>query len=73
MDFGLFCMMRDKDNFLEGENQLYKCEVCINEYHNRFECPKYHYCPLNQHVIASYFKKIKSLKQPRNIVSSSKR
>ena len=36
MDFDLFCVMKDKDDFIIGENQLYKCTVCVNEFHNKF-------------------------------------
>jgi len=43
--------MRDRDEYLFGENELYKCSICKSEFHNKFNCNRLHFVPINQHVI----------------------
>lgn len=39
-----------------GSNEIYKCKYCEDDYHSQFECPKHHYIPMKEIVIANYFK-----------------
>ena len=63
MDFQLFCVLRDRDEYLLDENNLYECEVCDKEYHNKFQCPRLHYLPLKQNLIFKSLNADKKKKQ----------
>lgn len=56
MDYQFFLFMKDKDENILGSNEIYKCKLCEDDYHTQFECPKHHYIPMKEIVLANYFK-----------------
>ena len=49
-----------------GSNEIYKCKYCEDDYHSQFECPKHHYIPMKEIVIANYIKNETIEKVERN-------
>lgn len=57
MDYEHFCLMRDREEYLLNENELYRCLNCPREFHNKLICPKLHYIPVKSHIIHKYLHK----------------
>ena len=59
MDFQFFCTIRDKDDYILGENDVYPCSICKKQYHNKFQCSRLHYLPFSRQIIAKNIQKEK--------------
>ena len=59
MDYELYCMLRDKNESILDENNLYLCSICKTSYHNKFQCSRLHYRPIKQATIANYLGRMK--------------
>ena len=49
-------MMKDKDRFNPSEWESHKCELC-SVHHTVFDCPKLHFMPINNIIVARMFAK----------------
>jgi len=58
-------MIRDKDDYMLDSFEIYQCNLCQNEYHTKFKCPKCHYIPVKQKVIYSYLEGFKNSRDNR--------
>lgn len=65
MDFQLFCMMKDKDDYTLDESNLYECPNCKGEFHNKFDCNRLHFIPLKQNIVMKHLSKVNKSKQKR--------
>lgn len=65
MDYQLFCVLRDKDNNIIDENNLYPCSICKKSYHTKFDCSRLHYRPMKQLVVLNYLEKQNKMKNKR--------
>ena len=36
IDFELFCMLKDRDEYLLDDQKIYPCTICKNRFHNKF-------------------------------------
>lgn len=50
-------MYKDKDRFNECDWEIEKCNVCNKVRHTRFSCPKLHYVPLKNMIVAKAIQK----------------
>lgn len=46
-----YCMMKDKDRFNPSEWETHKCDLC-SVHHTVFDCPRLHFIPINNIIIA---------------------
>ena len=65
MDYQLYCMLRDKNDNILDENNLYHCSICKTSYHNKFQCSRLHYRPLKEVVILKHIGKMKRSRNDR--------
>lgn len=72
MDYQLFCLLKDKDEYILGENNLYPCPNCKTEYHTKLECSRLHFIPIKQNVINRYLNKSNKNVQERMVFTRSK-
>ena len=58
MDYEHFCQLRDKSRHIVDEYEVFTCTLC-GKYHMKFDCPKIHYIPLEQHIIFKHLYQMK--------------
>lgn len=66
IDYEHFCLQRDKHHISIDSFELYQCQNCVGEFHNKFNCPRLHYIPIRSTIILRYLKKLKNNKQVRD-------
>ena len=66
MDYQLYCLLRDRDQCILDEENIYPCSICKNKYHNKFECSRLHYFPLKQMVVFRHLNKVNKHKMERS-------
>ena len=65
VDYELFCLIKDREEYVMDELNIYPYELCKDKFHNKFDCPKIHFYPLRQMVIYKNIMKGKTSKFKR--------
>ncbi len=65
-DSAYFFKVYHKHNLLPDQWSMIECEYCVGKFHNKFDCPKIHYCAIKEVVIWRLLRDEESLRKSKD-------